>query len=99
MDSRKFSWFSPCMSLPLWLALLAIPWMNIHADQGPCALEWEQHENETESEEWQIEWDENLLIGSLYLHASLENWHVAQLHNVILLERLDARPLLDPPEA
>jgi hypothetical protein len=99
MDSQVFTRISPCASLTLWLALLVIPWMNIQADQGPCALECEQHENETEGEEWQIEWDESLLLGSMYLHASVENWHVGQWHNVFLLERLDARPLLDPPEA
>lgn len=73
--------------------------MAFQNEGGVCLHEIEHSESESESEEWLAEWDESWFPTGLLALAPQNSWNVAHLHNVEILEQLNDRPLLDPPEA
>ncbi|MAV51364.1 MAG: hypothetical protein CL829_01225 [Crocinitomicaceae bacterium] len=84
--------------LTLWVILLIAP-------ASPCSLEnleWkaemESNEQETEGEEWQLEWDESMLEDlplGIGVHVPAFAW---QRQEEGALNRLVDGALLDPPE-
>jgi hypothetical protein len=99
VNSRPFRFLAAATSLVLWLFTLVVPWVAFQNDLGQCLHEFEHSESESEGEEWVAEWDESCLPAGVWQVASQDKWHEAHVHNVEVLEQLNAQPLLDPPEA
>jgi len=99
MISRSFRFLASSLSLALWLATLVTPWMLIQSEDRVALLEIEHNEQESESEEWQAEWEESVLNRLIDSMTHRVHWNTAHSLNVDLHERLDSSRLLDPPDA
>ena len=86
------------MALLLWMSTLVVPWMLEGSEDVLCLTEMEHSEQESEGEEFSLEWEETTFEQHAVGCLSAEDWHVAHLVNVRLHERLDASRLLDPPD-
>ena len=85
-------------NLSLWLFLLGSPWISLTNNESQKTVKTEQTEHEAEGEEWEAEWDETILASCNASNSSSITWQLANWHNLILHQRLDAARLLDPPD-
>jgi len=84
--------------LSLWVFLLGSPWIALSQTDGQKIVKTDQHEQESEGEEWGAEWDETVMASCDEPTRLSTAWHLAGWHNAILNQRLDAARLLDPPD-